>query len=389
MTIYNSDTDENFTYVDHSFVDEHYHNPYQSADYDKVATPSKPTPITIYITEGLPKIKADDMPELLARRIQDISYRMQSSPEFSYTALMTSIATAIGTKMGMYPKQYDDGFFVSPTLWAMIVGETGTMKSESQSQGVVTLKQLDSKLSAKFKTDLSNYKKQMKKLQTELTRLEKTDGSLETIHDLNNQLQDLVDNPPQRQSIIINDATKEALQREIASSTNGVLYEVDELMGFFRYVEKMGNDSYREFLLELWNGKYSSNSFRVGNGKTEVTRGFLSILGGIQPEKLKTFIRDCKIKYGNDGLTPRFQMVFLPVVDDFKYVDMKEDAEKEYQEELRIAKVKAANRKPTMEEQLTSYENMSDEEKVNTSTLDIFFPTLSAEELDALEHEQD
>ncbi len=326
MTTYNPDTDDNVTYVDHSLMDEHYHNPYQSADYDKVASPSKPTPLTIHITEGLPKIKADDMPELLARRIHDISYRMQSSPEFSYTGLMTSISTAIGTKMGVYPKQYDDGFFVSPTIWAMIVGETGTMKSESQSQSVITLKKLDAKLSATFKTDLSSYKKKMKKLQTELTRLEKIDGSIEEIHELNNKLQDLVDNPPQRQTIIINDATKEALQKEIASSTNGVLYEVDELMGFFRYVEKMGNDSYREFLLELWNGKYSSNSFRVGNGKTEIPRSFLSILGGIQPEKLKIFIRDCKIKYGNDGLTPRFQMVFLPVVDNFQYVDMKEDA---------------------------------------------------------------
>ena len=74
--------------------------------------------------------------------------------------------------------------------------------------------------------------------------------------------------------------------------------------------DKPGNETYRPFLLEAWNGSGSYTVDRIGRGTLHIEAHTLSILGGIQPGKLRAYIRDATSGgEGDDGLLQRFGLL--------------------------------------------------------------------------------
>ena len=111
---------------------------------------------------------------------------------------------------------------------------------------------------------------------------------------------------------IINDATSEKVAEILSRDPSGSLMVHDELAGWFDSFERYSSGSSRAFYLSCWNGGPFSKD-RVAKGAQDpaaeihVDNLALSILGGIQPDKLAK-LRDLT----SDGLLQRFLPVLMP-----------------------------------------------------------------------------
>ena len=105
----------------------------------------------------------------------------------------------------------------------------------------------------------------------------------------------------------------------------------DELTGWLSTLERQGREGERAFCLEAWNGDKSFTIDRMGRGSIHVPACCLSILGGIQPGRLRSYLADA-LEDGpaNDGLIQRFQILVWPDVNrDFQQIDRPPDREAE------------------------------------------------------------
>jgi len=87
------------------------------------------------------------------------------------------------------------------------------------------------------------------------------------------------------------------------------------------------------FCLQAWNGDTGHTIDRIGRGTIHVEACCMSMLGGIQPGRLRSYLVDA-LKDGpsNDGLIQRFQLLVWPdTAPGWKYVDRVPDANAEQQ----------------------------------------------------------
>ncbi|MBM4222323.1 MAG: DUF3987 domain-containing protein, partial [Gammaproteobacteria bacterium] len=87
----------------------------------------------------------------------------------------------------------------------------------------------------------------------------------------------------------------------------------DELSGWLMSLNKQGREGDRPFYLESWNGYGSYTVDRIGRGTVHVPALCLSILGGIQPDKLEKMIMQ-SLSGNDDGLLQRFQLLVCPQI---------------------------------------------------------------------------
>ena len=132
-----------------------------------------------------------------------------------------------------------------------------------------------------------------------------------------------VASPPQR---FTKDATIEALLGLLAE-TDGMLLYFDELAGFMesmdRYRNGKGGD--RTHYLDLWSGAGITVN-RKGGGVLESDNSCMSLMGFIQPEKLRELMMEegSVAAHGGDGFWARWLLCSPPHMDDY-YNDKEAD----------------------------------------------------------------
>ncbi len=124
-----------------------------------------------------------------------------------------------------------------------------------------------------------------------------------------------VDEPeePKLRRLIVNDATFEALHQRMSENPAGILLIRDELTGWWCQLDKHGREGERAFCLQAWNGNTGHTIDRIGRGTVHVPECCLSLLGGIQPGRLRSYMVDA-LRDGpyHDGLIQRFQILVWP-----------------------------------------------------------------------------
>jgi Protein of unknown function (DUF3987) len=91
----------------------------------------------------------------------------------------------------------------------------------------------------------------------------------------------------------------------------GLLTFRDELTALLmKWDSEQGADE-RAYFLEGWNGNGSYTDFKIGRGLTEAPNICISLLGGIQPDKLKRYLYQAQ-NGSNDGLMQRLQLAVWP-----------------------------------------------------------------------------
>jgi putative DNA primase/helicase len=128
---------------------------------------------------------------------------------------------------------------------------------------------------------------------------------------------------PTMRRYVVNDSTVEALADLLVENPWGLLVYRDEVHGLLCSMDRQGQEGARGFYLTGYDGNQGHAVDRIGRGESYIPRVCLAMLGGIQPGKLQSYVRDAVAGgAGDDGLLQRFGLAVWPDVNrEFKYVD--------------------------------------------------------------------
>ena len=309
-----------------------YNNLIADAEVIDLQTLGKPKPKPI--SKTLPPVKSvtDGMlPYSLQRYVNNHAERLSTPAEYIAIPLITALASAIGTKVSIYPKMYDD-WEVVPNLWGAIIGNPSTKKSPALDAGMKPLKSLTYKAKAEYQQSQKNFAAQKeinefktKAMKSELQKLAKeqaqqaddaehkiTDDDLKAKAQTIAEVQNADASEPIMKRYIANDSTYQKLGETLSQTQNGLLVERDELTGLLVSIDGESNGEAREFYLSAYNGTGSHVMDRVIRGSIFIENHCLSVIGGIQPNKLERYLEKTIKGLDNDGLMQRFQLAIYP-----------------------------------------------------------------------------
>jgi len=287
------------------------------------------------IPDGLlpvPQLPVALIPAAFRGWLHDVSTRLQVPLDFPAVPAIVAVASAIGNQVRIMPKAHDD-WTITPNLWGAIVGRPGTMKSPAILEAIKPLNRLvaDAKkeheeaLKAwKFEKEAAEIRRAAKR--DEMKKAAKRGSSLEEFRD--EMTGDAAKEPTERR-YITNDATVEKYGELLNQNPNGLLIQRDELTGWLRSLDDEGRAKDRSFYLEAANGTGDYTYDRIGRGTLYIKSITTSIIGGIQPGPLQTYLRaTLGFGEGDDGLIQRFQVMTYPdLPPDWTYVDRWPDSE--------------------------------------------------------------
>ena len=196
---------------------------------------------------------------------------------------MASLAAISGAMNAETTVRLGDDWWEKPIVWALLVGLPSSLKSPIIDKVTRPLRRIDQERSKFYKQQHTGWLQDKKNVAVPAA-------------------------PPR---CLINDATPEKVAEILSRAPCGSLMVQDEVAGWIESFERYSSGSSRPFYLQAWNGSTFTKD-RVGKGKDDLSAEIcvdnlaLSILGGIQPDKL-TKIGDLT----DDGLLQRFLAVLM------------------------------------------------------------------------------
>jgi putative DNA primase/helicase len=273
------------------------------------------------------------LPEPLRPYVEDSADRMQCPSDFIGIALVVVISSLIGAGCGIRPKEHDS-WTIMPNLWGAVVGPPSILKTPALNEGMMPLALLEKESDARYlKMRVANEaekKLREERLKNQLKGAIESDdeGQIEAAKTAFVRLEEEGQKDRWRR-YKTNDCTIQKLTEILKDNPRGILIFRDELIGFLVGLDKDGKEDDRAFYLEGWNGYAPAGvkSDRIGRGTIE-SNPCLSILGGIQPSKLRSYFVDTFNDHANDGFLQRFQLIVYPdIPKKFILVDRKPDEE--------------------------------------------------------------
>lgn len=244
--------------------------------------------------------------------------------------LLTSLGALIGARVAIKPKQLDD-YSIVPNLWGGIIAPPSSKKSPAISAGTRHLDRLVLQAKEQFELEQKEsiakgivFKSTEKSLAKKLDKVEEAQDKLKLAQEIAD-MQTEAEKPPVLKRYFTNDSSPEALADLERSNPNGILVIRDELIGLLSSLDQNDTDTGRAFYLEGWNGTGSYQFDRITRGSGYIQNHCLSVLGGIQPDKLMSYLEKTIQGMGNDGLLQRFQLLIYPDLAQWQYADIKGD----------------------------------------------------------------
>lgn len=292
----------------------------------------KPEPIQ----SELPPVQVfseDLLPDSFRPLVADVTERMQVPMDYPAVVMVLCLAGAVNRRAVIQPKANDTGWVIVPNLWGGIIAPPGFMKSPVIQAATRPLNQIQTEWRQEHEEALKNYARE--KEEFELRRAAWKE-QFKAASKKGNTAPDRPDDEPEEpklRRLIVNDATFAALHKIMNANPAGVLVIRDELTGWWEGLDQQGEEQERTFFLQSWNGDTSFSVDRIERGHIHVEACCLSMLGGIQPGRLRSYLVDA-LEDGpsNDGLIQRFQLLVWPdTAPDWNYVDRAPDAASEQQ----------------------------------------------------------
>ena len=206
-------------------------------------------------------------------------------------------------------------------FWGAVIARPGMMKTYAVDEPLKPLGRLAVTATERFAKDLDLHDAKQERIKAEIdaykgnlkdaVKAGKTTSTIESA--LATKKAELRDNAVTERRYLTHDATVEKLGELLKQNPRGMLLQRDELAGWLRTLDRPGREGDREFYLEAWNGTGSYTVDRIGRGTLHIPSLTLSIVGGIQPGKLRRYISDAVSDgVGADGLLQRFQLLVWP-----------------------------------------------------------------------------
>ncbi|MDP3864363.1 MAG: YfjI family protein [Rhodoferax sp.] len=270
-----------------------------------------PEPQEIQATlPAVPAFDARMLPPIFREWVTDIAERMQCPVDFLAVGAMVAAGSVVGNRMGIQPKHLDTGWVEVPNLWGAIVGRPGVMKSPALAQVHAPLKRLERQAQAAFAVTHAQH--QIAKMQHEASMKQIEASIKKGAAVLPGQLPVCPDEPQPKRHLI-NDATYQKIGQVLSGNPHGLMVFQDELSGLLMRLDSSGQESSRAFFLEAWDGKQSYTFDRIERGTVSIPRLCFSVMGGLQPSKLREYLRSAVFGgKGDDGLAQRLQMLVYP-----------------------------------------------------------------------------
>jgi hypothetical protein len=278
-------------------------------------------PVPSPLPDGLPPVKPLDpsiIPAPLRGWLMDIAERMQIPPDFSTAAAVVALGSIIGRGCGIHPKRHDD-WLVVPNLWGAVVGRPSLMKTPAVTEAQRSLARLETEAKEEYQSEMQAFDidKEIRKItksaigeelkkavKKELTGdIEKARAKLATLHR----------DEPTRRRYQTQDGTTEKIGELLNQNPRGLLVNRDELIGWFRSLDRDGREGDRAFYLEGWNGARGFIYDRIGRGTLDISALCVSVFGAITPGPLSSYVYQAnRGGNGDDGLLQRFQVFVWP-----------------------------------------------------------------------------
>lgn len=247
-----------------------------------------------------PQISLSHFPSALLDFSTDVAARIGVDPIAIALPALTVVAASIDDGHNIQPKDKDTAWTESARLWTVIVADPGYKKSPALKSVLGPLQQIEGDwvksdmLTIKaWEIDKSIYDVELK---AHVSKAAKGKGSPTARPQEPTK-------PPRRRKIV-NDTTTEALVDVCVDNAWGLLCFNDELTSwlgsFDAYRSKGQGGKDQPFWLSAWNG--GPHTVDRKTGTTVVENLGISVLGGVQPERLRR-VSDNLVE---DGLLSRF-----------------------------------------------------------------------------------
>jgi Protein of unknown function (DUF3987) len=268
------------------------------------------------IEAPLPPVPAFDprlLPESLLPIVQDTADRMQVPIDFPAVAAVMCLAGVVNRRAAIQPKRADASWLVIPNLWGGIVASPGQKKSPAISAITAPLRAIESGWRQEQEAAMAEYELQAE--EAELVKSAWRDGVKRAAKGKGPRPErpTFAAQPPTARRLLTSDGTFEALHALLAQNAAGIFVLRDELTGWLASLDRAGREEQRAFYLEAWNGDSGFTLDRIGRGSIHVAHCCVSLFGGIQPSRLRSYLAEALADGpSNDGLIQRFQLLVWP-----------------------------------------------------------------------------
>ena len=271
--------------------------------------------------QPLPLLGEEMILESIREWLLDQCERKGLTLEFGFVSFLCLASTLIGRKVGIHPKRLDD-WLVICNLWGVLVGLPSSMKSPALKLASERLARLQKEATKAFQDALSVLNTKRKKLEFDIGMLEedaKKAYRKPDTGDYNAILDQKLLKEAELESLKItqkrywtNSASMAKLLDLFIENPSGMMWWRDELSGLLKDLERPGNESDRQLLLEMWDGNNPYMADRKVATSSAVDGMCLTLLGAIQPSAFEKYVNEAIRGDGGDGLLSRFQLAVFP-----------------------------------------------------------------------------
>lgn len=266
------------------------------------------------------------IPESFRAWLADVSHRMQTPGDFAAISSLVIVGSLIGAGCSIKPKRLDD-WEVIPNVWGACIGRPSVnLKTPSMKEPMQLLERLQAEYGEQFERDKAGTefdamanKAMIDDVKGQLSKAAKgkgKDGVVkgDDLQKLKAYFMDLCENTepePTRRLFKTNETSIQSMTLLQTQNQRGILVFRDELTGLLMKWDREDGADERAYFLEGWNGDGSYTDVKIGRGITDAKSICISLLGGIQPDKLKRYLYQA-MKGNNDGLMQRLQLAVWP-----------------------------------------------------------------------------
>lgn len=271
----------------------------QSASEHKATGPKK-LPGSL---KPVPALNPEHLPDALRDAAVDIADRLQCPIDYLVVSMLSAAGAIVGNQIGIYPLSQDESWEVFPCLWGGVVGPPGSKKTPALNAALAPIKLLEEQALDRYKSAYAQYKADSDQYKSDFADWKKKISTVFPVEPTE----------PKPERHVVHDTTYQKLGEILAHNPRGVLALSDELSGLLQSLDSPGQEAARGFYLTGWGGNSGYSFDRIGRGSIVLPRYCLSVFGGFQPDRIKSYVQSTQNGSSkNDGLLQRFQLLVWP-----------------------------------------------------------------------------
>lgn len=268
-------------------------------------TPDWPEPLSRLLRPERPKPPAlplhDVLDKRLAQWVEQAAEGKGAPADYVFAALLSVSGALIGNARWV---SVSPSWKEPPVIWSALIGLPSSGKSPALDAAIHPARKMEKRLREAADAEVQEWseKADVAKL-LESTWKESVKAAIKAGDEVPERPKGCdAGLAPHVPRLVVTDATIERLGEILSRQPRGTLQMRDELAGWLQNMERYsGGGSDKPFWLEAYGGRLYSVE-RMGRPPLSVDRLTIGVVGGIQPDRLKTLL----FKTDDDGLLARF-----------------------------------------------------------------------------------